>query len=124
MEYFKTLNPNNSKLLKSINEIPTSRHTIERRISEINKDFETKLENDIKDCTAFSLLLDESTDITESPQLTIFIRFVFEDATLKEKLLDLITLKDTTRGIDIKEALDVTLKLKNIPREKLVAIEM
>ena len=47
-----TLDPNNSKLLESISEIPTS-HTTERHISEINKDLELKLEKDLKRMRCF-----------------------------------------------------------------------
>ncbi|KAJ3646454.1 hypothetical protein Zmor_024042 [Zophobas morio] len=122
LDVITTLDPNNSKLLKSVSEIPTSRHTIERRISEINKDLELKLEKDLRECVAFSLALDESTDITDQPQLAIFIRFVFEDASCHEELLDLKVLKDTTRGVDIKEALDDALKVRNVPINKLVSV--
>ena len=78
------------------------------------------MHEDINTCVAFSLALDESTDITDQPQIAVFIRFVFEDGVTREELLDLITLKNTTRGIDIKEAFDEALK--NVPKDKLISV--
>ena len=45
---------------------------------------------------------------------------MFEDGVTREELLDLITLKNTTRGIDIKEAFDEALK--NVPKDKLISV--
>ncbi|XP_071052905.1 protein FAM200A-like [Onthophagus taurus] len=120
IDTIKSLDTNNTKLLKLIGGIPVSRHTVERRIAEITVDLLSQLHKDIKNCVAFSLALDESTDITDQPQLAIFIRFVFEDGVTREELLDLIALKDTTRGIDIKEAFDAAVK--DIPKNKLTSI--
>jgi hypothetical protein len=41
---------------------------------------------------------------------------------VKEELLDLIALKDTTRGSDIKGALDVVLGKAFVPIKKIVSI--
>ena len=61
----RTLEPSNTNLLKLISDIPLSRHTVERRITEISDDLLSKLHEDINTCVAFSLALDESTDITD-----------------------------------------------------------
>ena len=45
----------------------------------------------------------------DNPQLAIFIRYVSSDCTIKEELLDMVAPKETTRGDDIKHALDETL---------------
>ncbi|XP_025196828.1 general transcription factor II-I repeat domain-containing protein 2B-like [Melanaphis sacchari] len=68
------------------------------------------------------LALDESTDIQDKPQLAIFVRYVTSDVDVKEELLDLISLKETTRGIDIKIALDETLQKAEIPLNKIISI--
>jgi hypothetical protein len=62
--------------------------------------------------------LDESTDIEDKPQLAIFVRFVTNDLDVKEELLNLIALKDTTRGSDIKGALGKAF----VPIKKIVSI--
>jgi len=51
---------------------------------------------------SLSLALDESTDIQDKPQLAIFIHYVKWYVDVKEKLLDLIVLKEITRAIDIR----------------------
>ena len=76
--------------------------------------------NVLKDCEAFSLALDESTDIQDKPQMAVFVRYVTSDVIVKEELPDLVELKDTTRGVDIKEALETVLVKANSPINKLV----
>ncbi|XP_065654711.1 general transcription factor II-I repeat domain-containing protein 2-like [Hydra vulgaris] len=71
---------------------------------------------------AFSLALDKSTDIKDKPQMAVFVRYVTSDVLVKEELLDLDELKDTTRGIDLKEALDTVLVKANAPKNKLVSV--
>ena len=71
---------------------------------------------------SLSLALDESTDIQDKPQLAIFVHYVTRDVDVKEGLIDLISLKETTRGIDIKIALDETLRKFEIPLNKIMRI--
>ena len=76
----------------------------------------------MKNCIAFSLALDESTDITDLPQLAVFRSFVSPDFVVKEQLLDLLVLQELTRDVDIKSALDSIMKTFNVPLNKLVSI--
>lgn len=121
-DVLKILDPNNAALHKVVSQIPISRHTTERRITAINTSLEYNLKNDLKNCVAFSLALDESTDITDLPQLAVFIRFVSSDFVVKEELLDLVALQESTRGVDIKTALDSIIKTFDVPLNKLVSI--
>ena len=102
-EVIAVLDPNNRKLQRLISQTPVSRHTVERRISQISANVKDKLQRDLANATAFSLVLDESTDVTDNPQLAVFVRYVSSDVVVKEKLLDLIALKETTHGVDIKK---------------------
>ncbi|GFQ69753.1 general transcription factor II-I repeat domain-containing protein 2B [Trichonephila clavata] len=68
------------------------------------------------------LALDESTDITYLPQLAVSICFVSPDFVIEEELLNLVTLQESTRGIDIKNALDSIVKTFEVPFNKLVSI--
>ena len=89
----------------------TSRDTKpKQRITAINTSLEYNFKNDLKSCIAFSLALDESTDITDLPQLAVFINFVSPDFVVKEELLDLVALQEPTLGIDIKNALDFIIR--------------
>ncbi|XP_067124137.1 general transcription factor II-I repeat domain-containing protein 2A-like [Centruroides vittatus] len=78
--------------------------------------------NEAENCIAFRLALDESTDITDLPQLAVFIRFVSSDFVVKEELLDLVALQESTRGVDIKNELDFIMKTFDVPLNKLVSI--
>ena len=56
-----------------------------------------------KSCEAFSLALDESTDISDTAQLVIFIRAVPTDFDIVEDFLDMASFSSTTTGQDIYE---------------------
>jgi hypothetical protein len=116
------LAPENSKLKQAIEQIPISRHTTERRNSEMSSTIVSSLQSDLKSCVAFSLPLDEHTDIQDIPQIAIFVRYVTNDGNVKEEFLDLISLKETTKGIDIKIALNKALLNAQLPLHKLVSI--
>ena len=87
-----------------------SHRTTQRRISQMSAEIAFTMQNDLKSSLAFSIAFDESTDIQDYPQLIIFVRYVSSDLTIKEKLLDLVAIREITRGIDIKNALDEALK--------------
>ena len=57
----------------------------------------------MKSCEAFSLALDESTDINDTAQLVIFIRAVTADFDIVEEFLDMASFSFTTTGQDICE---------------------
>ena len=122
IEIVSVLDPNNKKLQRLIAVIPSSHRTTQRRISQISTDVAVTMRRDLKSALAFSLALDESTNTQNNPQLAVFIRFVLSDLTIKEELLDLVIMKETTRGIDIKNALDKALTRANVPFNKLVSV--
>ena len=121
-EVIAVLDSNNSKLRRLISQTPVFRHTVERRISRISANVEDKLQNNLANATIFSLALDESTDVTDNPQLAVYVCYVFSNVVVKEELLDLIALKKTTRGVDIKKALDEMLMKAKIPLNKFVSV--
>lgn len=65
------------------------------------QDLTQQMWKDIGDCEYFSLQLDESTDVSDTAQLCIYIRMVFSDITAKEELLTMLPMKEHTRGEDI-----------------------
>jgi hypothetical protein len=80
------------------------------------------LKNDLKNCVAFSLALDESTNITDLPQLAVFIHSTSPDFVVKEELLDIVALQESTRSVDIKNASDSIMKTFDVPLNKIVSI--
>ena len=73
-------------------------------------------------CEYFSIALDESYNIQDKPQLAIFTRFISNDCLIKEELLNIVPLKDRTRGIDVKEAMMAAIAKAYLPIAKLTAI--
>lgn len=112
----------NSLTLEEASSIPLSDKTIKTRIDDIACSLEKKLKSLLASCSFFSLCLDESTDNRHVSQLSIFARIVQNDFSHIEELLDLVPLHDTTRGIDIFEAVSQTLKKFDIDFLKCSAI--
>ncbi|CAM4611702.1 unnamed protein product [Lepidochelys kempii] len=95
-----------------------------RRISQISANVASKMQNYIKNSLVFSLALDESTEVQDKPQLAIFVRYVSADVIVKEEMLDLVALKETTRSVDIKNKLDKVLTNVDIPLDKRISVSM
>ena len=56
----------------------------------------------LKNSLAFSLALDESTDIQDNLQLVVFVCYVSSDVTVKEEKLHLVTLNKLSCGATTK----------------------
>ena len=80
------------------------------------------MHSDFQACEYFSVALDESCDIQNKPQFAIFARFISTNCLIKEELLDIVPLKDGTRGIDVKEAMMAAIEKANLLKAKLAAI--
>jgi len=74
-------------------------NTIAQRIEEKANNVKQQLYEKSKQFLNFSITVDESTDITNTAQLAIFIRGVFDNFEVTEELLDLIPMTDTTTGV-------------------------
>ena len=78
------------------------RNTIQRRQDDIAKQLSLSLQTKVnKEASLFSLAVDDSTDIKDSAQLLVFIRFLTPSFELCEDLLFVETLSSRTRGEDI-----------------------
>ncbi|CAM5073406.1 unnamed protein product [Eretmochelys imbricata] len=97
---------------------------MESHISQISADVASKLQNNLKNSLAFSLVVEKSTDIQDKPQLAIFVRYVSVDVIVKEEMLNSVALKETTCSIDVKNALDKAFTHADIQLDKLVSIAM
>ncbi|XP_050334250.1 uncharacterized protein LOC126761867 [Bactrocera neohumeralis] len=69
-----------------------------------------------------SLALDESTDMSDTAQLAVFVRGVSEDYTVIEELLDLRSMKDTTTGQDIYEEVKSCIEKYELQTENLCGL--
>ena len=79
--------------------ISLSRTTIAKRIEEIGENISEQLQSKVDIFLYFSLAFDKSSDMSDTAQLSIFIRAVAKDLSVHEDLVGRISLHDTTRGV-------------------------
>uniref|UniRef100_A0A669C9P0 HAT C-terminal dimerisation domain-containing protein n=1 Tax=Oreochromis niloticus TaxID=8128 RepID=A0A669C9P0_ORENI len=113
---------NKAEITSSIKALQLSRSTVTRRCEAMAEDLTQQLWKDIRDCQCFSLQLDESTDVSDTAQVCIFIRMVFTDITAKEELLTVLPMKEQTRGEDIFQSFKNFIEKTQLPVYKLVSI--
>ncbi|KAL4131458.1 hypothetical protein QTP88_008769 [Uroleucon formosanum] len=115
----KDILPDKNKLFSNIS---LSRQTVCRRINDISNEIIVKLRDRIQDFKYFSIAFDESTDISDTAQLVIFVRGVNESFQITEEMLKLISLKGTTKGEDIFHAVENSLCENNLDLEIISGI--
>lgn len=70
----------------------------------------------------FSIASDESTDLSDTTQLLIFMRGVDDEMNVSEELLDLQSLTDQTRGKDFFVSVNSAIDDMKLPWNKLTGI--
>lgn len=93
------------KFSNELKNVSLSKQTVSRRIEEISKHVSSEISNIVSESSYFSLALDESTDLTDTAQLLIFIRTIDNNFMINEELLALESLHGNTKGQDIFDAL-------------------
>ena len=73
--------------------------TVSHRTNGLSDNIEEALREKLKSCASFSLDLDESTDISDTAQLVIFIRAVTVGFDVVEEFLDITGFTSTTTGL-------------------------
>ena len=94
------------KIAEKFKTVSLSHQTIARRVAELSQHVTCKLKSAMKNCSYFSVALDESVDVNDISQLMIFARMVDENFEVQEELLTLHPLTGETKGSDIYEALN------------------
>ena len=74
-----------------------SRFAISRRTNDLSDNINETLKQRLKSYAAFSLALDESTDISNTAQLVIFIRAVTVGFDVVEELLEMASFRHNHR---------------------------
>ncbi|XP_063800779.1 general transcription factor II-I repeat domain-containing protein 2B-like isoform X3 [Pseudophryne corroboree] len=99
----------NEEMAKSFESVSLSHQTVARRISVMDHYVIQKVHEAVKNCTYFSIAVDENTDITGTNQLIICIRTVDEDFNISEELLHLTPLQGAGKDEDIYEEVKTAL---------------
>ena len=87
-------------LAKQFESVSLSHQSVSRKIVDVNQYLTEKTKEMVEKCIYFSLALDESTDVTDTNQLLIFIWMVNNEFIIYEELLRSISL-DGSKGTDI-----------------------
>ena len=85
--------------------IPLSARTATRRVEDLASDVQSSMFMKFKSLGIFSIALDKSCDIKDTAQVAIFVRGVAHDIKVVEDFLSLISMKATTTGKDVLNAL-------------------
>nr|XP_061800942.1 general transcription factor II-I repeat domain-containing protein 2-like [Nerophis lumbriciformis] len=102
--------------------VSLSRNTIAERVDELSINLKEQLVKKGKEFIAYSLAVDESTDISDIAQLSIFIRGVDSSLSVTEEFLALRPMHDTTTGHDLYEEVSRCVNEMGLPWEKLVGL--
>ncbi|XP_016061495.1 PREDICTED: general transcription factor II-I repeat domain-containing protein 2B-like isoform X1 [Miniopterus natalensis] len=110
------LAPDKVKLFQSVS---LSRRTVSDRITDLAQDIEKTLKDSAGDFQFFSLACFETTDITNTAHLAIFVRGITAEFDTREELLSLEALHGATRGEDLFERLVLSMKKLELTFGKL-----
>ena len=107
--------------VEKLKTVSLSNNTVGRRIDDIPRNIETQLISRLRDCDAYALQLDESTDVAGLAILLVFVRYPF-DKRIEDDLLICKSLELRTAGSDIFNAIDDFIKAHDISWEKCILV--
>ncbi|XP_072382673.1 protein FAM200C-like [Diabrotica undecimpunctata] len=96
---------------QKFSQIPLSDKTVKRRIDDMVEDIQNQVVDAVKQSPLFAIQLNESTDIAQCSQITVYVRYI-ENERMKDELLFSTELEITTQAIDVMKAVsDFFVKL-------------
>ena len=95
--------------------VSLSRNTVADRACELATNLHKQLMEKGKDFIAYSLAVDESSDTSDTAQLSVFIRGVDSSLCITEKLLGLKSMHGTTTGKEIFEEVSKCVTEMKLP---------
>ena len=107
---------------KKVNAVALSKQTIARRVEELSCDVCKQVKDCVHACSFFSLALDESADICDVAQFSIFIREIDDNFNAFEELIGFESLHGKTRESDIFEKVKLCLESQQLDLNKLLSV--
>lgn len=111
--------PEKVNLLKTVS---MSANTVARRVENIAENISSQVFDKNGHVEWFSLALDESTDVSDTAQVLIYIRGVDKSYEVHEELLDMYSIHGTTTGTDIFKGVEMAINQKNLRWKNLKCI--
>ncbi|GFQ99430.1 general transcription factor II-I repeat domain-containing protein 2 [Trichonephila clavata] len=111
--------PEKVNLLKTVS---MSANTVARRVENIAENISSQLFDKNGHVKWFSLALDESTDVSDTAQVLLYIRGVDKSYEVHEELLDMYSIHGTTTGRDIFKGVEMAINQKNLRWKNLKCI--
>ncbi|XP_026818972.1 general transcription factor II-I repeat domain-containing protein 2-like [Rhopalosiphum maidis] len=108
--------------IKLFEEISLSTRTYVRRTEELGNNLFSQLKDIIPSLDCFSIAIDESTDISDTAQLLIFIRGMDKEFNIYEELADMCSIKGTTTGEDIFKNIENSFEKLGLSLKKFISI--
>ena len=99
-----------------------SRNTVVQSVIDLAADHTTQLKEKARIFLSYSLVNDESTDVTDTSQLSLYIRGVNPYFSITEALLCMPSLHDTTKSFDLFSAIKAYMNRYNLPWETLCGL--
>lgn len=115
---------NKNKIMSRIQALQASDDTVGRRVKAISQFLFANTVSALKECLAWSLSIDASSDICDWEQLVLWVTFSSIGKTsgkleVSKKFLTMLTLADRTRGEDIFDAVKKFCLQNDLPFSKL-----
>lgn len=111
--------PEQKKMFESLS---LSARTCTRRTEDLGANLCEQLRDKAQSFDCFSLAMDESTDVSDTAQLLIFVRGIDENFTVYEELVKMCSLKGTTTGEDLFHHVEQALDSLQLSWEKLTSV--
>ncbi|XP_023211754.1 general transcription factor II-I repeat domain-containing protein 2-like [Centruroides sculpturatus] len=119
MEDAGELCPEKLQLFKMIS---LSRNTVARQIDNIGNNILHQITGKVQRFTRYSLTMDESTDVSDTSQLLVFVRGVDDELNVTQELASVNSMHSTTTREDIFKVVQKTLTKYNLDWNRLQGV--
>lgn len=110
-------------IVTAIQGIPLSARSNTRRTEILAADNKSSLLELLQKAPCYAIAIDESCDIVDAEQMSVFVRFFDVESTVfREELLAILPFKGKTRGEDLFKTFEDFMVKSNISYDKIVSI--